>query len=636
MHQKKFTELFVIKRGSRCKPAASFGIVFINYERLLNVSNIVTHKTDMNSIRLEDIHTPEDIRSMTIEELTVLAAEMRSALMRKLAAHGGHVGPNLGMVEATIAMHYVFNTPADKIVFDVSHQSYAHKMLTGRMQAFTDPAHYNDVTGFTDPRENPDYDLFSIGHTSTSLALASGLAKARDLKGGHENVVAVIGDGSLGGGEALEGLNYGATLGTNFIVVVNDNDMSIAENHGALYADLRLLRNTNGAGEPNVFRAFGYSYRYVHYGNDLRRLIRVFKDVKNIDHPVVVHINTVKGMGLKVAEANKEKFHYTGPFDLKTGDAIGDGGEANASYTDIFAELMLERMKTDPKIAVLNAGTPAAVGFTPARRREAGKRFIDVGIAEQMATGMSAGLAKGGIRPVFAVVSSFLQRAYDQLSHDVAINRQPAVVAIFHTGIFGMNDETHLGFFDISMVSNIPGINFLAPTCREEFVAMTDWALRQTSQPVALRAPGGAVVSDPQRQLLDDYSSPAYEIARAGEKIALIGAGNFFGRMKEVAAILESKGYSPTLINPRCLSALDTETLDTLRNYDIVITAEDGIVDGGFGQKVAAWLGEADTKVLALGLPKEFLNEYKVDELLHRCGLEPAQIAEAALNALRP
>ncbi|MDE6574471.1 MAG: 1-deoxy-D-xylulose-5-phosphate synthase, partial [Muribaculaceae bacterium] len=354
---------------------------------------------------LDTIHSPKDIRSMNIEQLTALAGEMRAALMRRLSARGGHVGPNLGMMEAIIAMHYVFDTPKDKIVYDVSHQTYPHKMLTGRMKAFTDPAHYGDVTGYTNPAES-EYDLFSVGHTSTALALATGLAKARDLAGGDENVIAVVGDGSLGGGEALEGLNYGSTLGTNFIVVVNDNDMSIAENHGGLYADLRLLRNSNGTAEPNIFRAMGYAYRYVHYGNDLRSLIEMFRSVRNIAYPVVVHINTMKGMGLRVAESDKESFHYAGPFDLHTGAPLNTApaGTAPQAYTDIFALHMLERMKKDPRTVVLNAGTPGAVGFYPERRREAGRRFVDVGIAEQMCTGMASGLAKGGMRPVMAVV----------------------------------------------------------------------------------------------------------------------------------------------------------------------------------------------------------------------------------------
>lgn len=573
---------------------------------------------------------------MNIEQLTALAGEMRAALMRKLSTRGGHVGPNLGMVEAIIAMHYVFDTPKDKIVYDVSHQTYPHKMLTGRMKAFTDPAHYGDVTGYTNPAES-EYDLFSVGHTSTALALATGLAKARDLAGGDENVIAVVGDGSLGGGEALEGLNYGSTLGSNFIVVVNDNDMSIAENHGGLYADLRLLRNSNGTAEPNIFRAMGYAYRYVHYGNNLRSLIEKFRSVRNIAYPVVVHINTMKGMGLRVAESDKESFHYAGPFDLQTGAPLktAPAGTAPQAYTDIFALHMLERMKKDSRTVVLNAGTPGAVGFYPERRREAGRRFVDVGIAEQMCTGMASGLAKGGMRPVMAVVDSFIQRAYDQLSQDVAINHMPAVFALFHTGVLGMTDETHLGFFDISMITGIPEINFLAPVCRQEYIAMLDWAMEHADMPVVVRAPGGEVVEDDSRELLADYSRPKYEFVRRGGKIALLGAGNFFYIMREAADLLAESGVECTLINPRCLSQLDEEALDTLKDYDIVITAEDGTADGGWGQRVAAYLGSSRTKVRVLGLPKKFENRFRAAELMEACSLTPQAIASIACEAVK-
>ena len=536
---------------------------------------------------------------MDCTQLTDVAAQLRAALLKKLSVHGGHVGPNLGMVEATVALHYVFDAPKDKIVFDVSHQSYVHKMLTGRVEAFTDPAHYNDVTGYTNPRES-EYDLFSIGHTSTSLSLATGLAKARDINGGKENVVAVIGDGSLSGGQAFEGLDYGATLGTNLIVIVNDNDMSIAENHGALYADLRLLRNTNGMGEPNYFRSLGYSYRYVKYGNDMRSLIEAFKAVKDIDHPVVVHINTMKGEGLPAAESHKEAFHYTGPFDLKTGAlAVEDKTEY---YSDIFARHMLDRMHDNDRLVVLTAGTPGAIGFSPERRKAAGRRFVDVGIAAQQAVGMTAGLCKGGAVPVFGVVGSFLQRAYDQVSQDVAINGQPSVFVVFFGGVYGIPDETHLGFFDIALLSNIPNLLFLAPTCKEEYIAMIDWATTQRERPVVVRTPGGAVTSS-SREFPKDYSKPSYEVIAQGRRVALIGAGTFFANASEAASLLNERGITPTLINPRELSTLDTATLDTLRDYDLIVTLEDGILDGGFGQKVAAYLGEASVEVRCLGLP---------------------------------
>lgn len=585
----------------------------------------------MTDINLLDIHSPRDIKKMDEAQLNQLADEMRSALIRKLSIHGGHVGPNLGMVEATIALHYVFDAPADKIVFDVSHQSYPHKMLTGRMQAFVDPAHYNDVTGYTDPEESPEYDLFSIGHTSTSISLATGLAKARDLSGGHENVVAVIGDGSLGGGMALEGLDYGATLGTNFIVIVNDNDMSIAENHGGLYADLRLLRHTNGTAEPNIFRAMGYSYRYVEYGNDIRRLIAAFEEVKDIDHPVVVHINTMKGMGLSVAEAHKERFHYSGPFDPKSGALLEEyaAGEEPVDYTDIFTEHMLARMAADRKVVTMTAATPGAFGFTPDRRREAGRQFIDVGICEQQAVGMAAGLAKAGMKPMFGVMATFLQRAYDQLSHDLAINDLPAAICTFANGLYAMRDETHLGFFDIPLISNIPNIIYLTPTCREEYVAMLDWALDQTSHPVAVRTPAGDVVSDPACEILADYSAPRWLVRHQGARVALIGVGAMYPVVEKAAELLRRRGIDATLISPCCVTALDTETLASLADYETLVTVEDGILDGGFGQKVAAYLGSAPVSVRCLGLEKEFLNGFDPAVIASRAGLTPEGIAAA-------
>ena len=587
----------------------------------------------MENIDLNSIKSPEDIRKMSIPELTKLAAEMRSTLLEKLSAHGGHIGPNLGMVEAVIALHYVFDTPQDKIIFDVSHQTYPHKMLTGRMQAFTDPAHYDDVTGYTNPSES-EYDLYSLGHTSSAVALAAGVAKARDLKGEKENVVAVIGDGSLSGGVAFEGLDYGATLGTNFIVVVNDNQMSIAENHGGIYADLRLLRNSNGTAEPNLFRSMGYAYRYVNYGNDLKSLIDMFRSVKDINYPVVVHINTMKGMGLPVAEANKEEFHYNGPFDLKTGAPLHEDEPKDEpqDYSELFARDMLRKMKENEKVVAITAGTPGVLGFDPARRREAGRQLIDVGIAEQAAVDVASGLAKGGMRPVVGFVSSFLQRAYDQFSQDIALNKQAATFVVFYGSMFGMNDETHLGFFDIALLSNIPNLLYLAPTCKEEFEAMLDWSVKQDKQAVVIRTPGSMVVSNNEIKLLDDYSKPDYEIVRKGGNVALIGAGSMFGIMAKATDLLAQKGVEVTLINPRNLSTLDTATLDSLKDYSVVITAEDGIVDGGYGQKVASYLGEAPVKVVNLGLPKEFLNRYKYSELQKACGLTPEQIADKVIS----
>lgn len=587
-------------------------------------------------IDLSQINSPADIRKMDEAELKSLAAALRQPLLDKLSAHGGHVGPNLGMIEAIIALHYVFDTPNDKIVFDVSHQTYPHKMITGRMSAFTDPAHYDDVTGYTNPRES-EYDLFSLGHTSSAIALASGLAKARDLRGGKENVVAVIGDGSLSGGVAFEGLDYGATLGTNFIVVVNDNDMSIAENHGGIYADLRLLRNTNGTADNNLFRAMGYAYRYVHYGNDIPSLIKMFRSVKDINYPVVVHINTMKGMGLPVAEAHKERFHFSGPFDLQSGAPLNSPAAATEpeDYDSLFANHLLMRMKECPDLVAITAGTPGAIGFGPGKRKEAGSQFIDVGIAEQQAVAMASGLAKGGARPVVGLVSTFLQRAYDQFSQDIALNHQPATFVIFYGSMFGMNDETHLGFFDLGLLSNIPDLLVLTPTCKEEFLTMLRWSEDQRKQPVVIRVPGGEVHSDSKIELLDDYSRPAYEVVRKGSRVALIGVGTFLPIMQQTADLLAAKGLDPMVINPREVSQLDTATLDALRDFDLIVTAEDGIIDGGFGQKVASYFGDTDVKVINLGLPKQFRNRYNAADLQRECHLTPDQIATLTQTSLR-
>ncbi len=577
-------------------------------------------------INLSEIHSPADIKGMDLDTLELLSDELRAVLIKKLAAHGGHVGPNLGALEATVALHYVFDAPKDEIVFDVSHQSYVHKMLTGRIGAFLEPARYDEVTGYTSPHES-EYDLFEIGHTSTSISLATGLAKARDMKGGKQNVIAFIGDASLGGGMALEALNYAPELHSNLIIVLNDNQMSIAENHGELYHHLAELRRTNGQSGNNIFKALGYEYIYVEEGNDLRHLIKAFREVKDTDHAVVVHINTMKGHGLPVAEAHKENFHYAGPFDAKTGaPAYPSGGE---SYDDLFARRMLGLMKDNPRIVTLTAGTPAAFGFSEDRRKAAGRQFVDVGIAEQDCVTMAAGLAKGGCRPVMGVVAPFLQRAYDQLSHDVAINNLPAVFVDFYGGIFAMNDVTHLGIFDVAMVSNIPNIVMISATNAEEYLAMVEWAVNQTEHPVVIRTPGGAVRHS-DRDVDTDFMR--YEVVEEGEEVALIAEGALFENALKAAEILRSKGLNPTVINPRILSEVDAECLDRLKDYRRVITIDDGIINGGFGQKVAAYLAPAGVKVNCLGLKGEFIDRFDAAEVVKANGLTPVQIAELALS----
>ena len=575
-------------------------------------------------MELEQIKSPADIKGLAISELTALCADLRKVFLQKVSAHGGHVGPNLGLVEATVALHYVFDTPKDKIVFDVSHQTYIHKMLTGRVDAFLNPEKYDDVTGYTNPGES-EYDLFTIGHTSTAVSLAGGIAKGRDLLGDDYNVVALVGDGSLSAGEAFEGLDEGATLGSNFIVVVNDNEMSIAENHGGLYGNLAALRESDGKCSDNYFTALGYDYLYVGDGNDISALIEAFKAVKDTKKPVVVHIHTDKGHGYAPAEQHKEQFHFSAPFDLATGQVKGGDYE---NYSDIFAEEMLRQVKADPKVCVLTAGTPGVLGFGPDLRKEAGRQFIDVGIAEQEAVAMASGIAKAGARPCFGVVSSFIQRAYDQLSQDVAINAQPAVLNIFYGSVMGMTDVTHLGWFDIALISNIPGWVYLAPATVEEYLAMQRWAMAQTAYAVAIRIPGGAVVHS-NEPVQEDYSElNKFLTLRQGSGVAIIGAGSMLGVAEQAADILARRGKNVTVINPRYLSGLDTELLDELlKDHQQVITLEDGVLDGGFGEKVARYYGPTDMKVNCLGVEKKFLDRYSPKELLAASGLTAEAVA---------
>lgn len=580
-------------------------------------------------MELKDIHSPADIKGLGIEELNDLAKQMRRALLTKLGRHGGHCGPNLGMVEATIAMHYVFDAPRDQIVFDVSHQTYLHKMLTGRVEAFLDPAHYDDVTGYTNPYESP-YDLFTVGHTSTSVSMATGLAKARDLKGGDWNVVALIGDGSLSGGEAFEGLDIGAVLHSNFIVIVNDNEMSIAENHGGLYADLRLLRNTRGQADNNYFRSLGYAYRFVGNGNDIAALIDAFREVKDSPNPVVVHIVTEKGHGYEPAVEDKETWHYHGPFDVTTGRSLDTDNAPD--YSEVTYNFLAERMAADPRVVALTAATPTVMGFTHERRIKAGKQFVDVGIAEAQAAAMSSGLAKNGMRPFWGVWSSFVQRAYDQISQDIAINNNPAVIAVFGATVYGMNDVTHLGWFDQTLLSNIPNVVYLCPADCAEYLAMASWALDQTDHPVVIRVPGGKV-QNLGIPVADDYSNlNTYVRVREGSQLAVIAAGHTLEIALKAADVIEKKyGFKPTVINPRFTSGIDAEMLGSLSpDHRAVITVEDALLDGGMGQKIAAFYANRPMLVSTLGLPKEFVDRYKASEVAAAARLTVDGIVEEA------
>ena len=562
---------------------------------------------------IEKINGPEDVKKLNIEEMTALAEEMRHALLKRASIHGGHFGPNFGMVEAIIALHYVFESPKDKMVFDVSHQTYPHKMLTGRKDAYLYEEHYDDVTGYSCPQES-EHDHFTIGHTSTSVSLACGLAKARDLRGESANVIAIIGDGSLSGGEALEGMDFAAELDSNMIIVVNDNDMSIAENHGGLYSNLKLLRETNGQAECNLFKAMGLDYVYVDHGNDLRELIGAFRQVKDSKKPVVVHINTLKGKGYKPAEEHKEEWHWHLPFDIETGKSHFPEVE---DYSSVTCEYLIEKMKQDPTVVAITSGTPTILGFTQEKRKQAGRQFVDVGIAEETAVALASGIAKGGGKPVYGVYSSFIQRTYDQISQDLCIDGNPATIVVYTGSVFGMTDVTHLGLQDIPMLSNIPGLVYLAPTTKEEYLSMLDWSVEQKEMPVAIKLPGGDMISD-GREVKKDWSQlNTYEVTEKGSKIALIGLGTFYSLALQTAEMLEKKGIHATVINPYYITGLDKGLLEKLKaDHDTVVTLEDGILNGGFGEKIARFYGSSDMKVYNYGLKKEFLDRYDVNEVL--------------------
>lgn len=576
---------------------------------------------------IENINSPADVKKLNIMQLNVLAEEMRHALLTRASKHGGHFGPNFGMVEAIIAMHYVFDSPKDKIVFDVSHQCYPHKMLTGRKDAYLYEEHYDDVSGYTNPHES-EHDFFTVGHTSTSISLACGLAKARDLNGEDGNVIAVIGDGSLSGGEALEGLDFASELNSNMIIVANDNDMSIAENHGGLYANLKLLRETNGQAECNLFKAMNLDYIYVDKGNDIASLIEAFEKVKDTKKAIVVHINTLKGKGYAPAEQNKEQWHWHMPFDIATGESLSKGGEPD--FADASLEYLLKKMDEDKSVVAITAGTPTVMGFTADMRAKAGKQFVDVGIAEETAVALASGIAANGGKPVFGVYSSFIQRAYDQITQDVCINGNAVTFTIFAGSVYGMNDVTHLGLQDIPMLNSIPGLVYLAPVTKEDYIAMLDWSLSQNDYPVAIKVPGGRMVSTGTPVTKDFSKLDSYEITKKGSRVAILGLGTFYENAVKTADILKaSHGIDATVINPYYISGIDADTLNELKkDHTVVATLEDGYLEGGFGAKIAAYYGSSDMKVLNFGIKKEFIDRYDVAEVLKDNHLTPEQIAE--------
>ena len=579
---------------------------------------------------LETINSPKDIKKLSLAELQQLAQEIREGILNRDSLIGGHVGPNLGIVETIIALHYVFDTPKDKIVYDVSHQCYPHKMLTGRWKGFFDAEEMRKISGYTNPNES-EYDNFIVGHTSTSVSLATGLAKARDLRGEHHKVIALIGDGSLSGGEALEGFSNAAVLNSNILIIVNDNEMSIAENHGGIYTNLRLLRETNGTAECNMFKAWGFEYRYVADGNNQENMIKVLQELKDVKKPTVLHIHTLKGKGYAPAEENKERWHWSLPFDRKTGEITADISGEN--YSDITYDFLYARHQQDKNMVVISAGTPGAYGLNPERRASFGENYIDVGIAEEQAVAMASALAKGGCRPVFMVYSSFLQRTYDQLSQDLALNNNPAVILVFSAGISGM-DATHLGSFDIPLVANIPNIVYLAPTGKEEYLAMLNWGLKQNEHPVVIRVPLAVTKGGKAEESYGDLNR--YQLVKQGSKVAVLALGSFFELGEIVVAELKEQGIDATLVNPRYITGIDEKLLMELaKNHQVVATLENGELDGGFGEKIASFYGASKVKVLNFGAKKEFTDRVPYAELMKRYHLTPEQIIADIMNVLK-
>lgn len=579
---------------------------------------------------LETINSPKDIKKLSLAELQQLAQEIREGILNRDSLIGGHVGPNLGIVETIIALHYVFDTPKDKIVYDVSHQCYPHKMLTGRWKGFFDAEEMRKISGYTNPNES-EYDNFIVGHTSTSVSLATGLAKARDLRGEHHKVIALIGDGSLSGGEALEGFSNAAVLNSNILIIVNDNEMSIAENHGGIYTNLRLLRETNGTAECNMFKAWGFEYRYVADGNNQENMIKVLQELKDVKKPTVLHIHTLKGKGYTPAEENKERWHWSLPFDRKTGEITADISGEN--YSDITYDFLYARHQQDKNMVVISAGTPGAYGLNPERRASFGENYIDVGIAEEQAVAMASALAKGGCRPVFMVYSSFLQRTYDQLSQDLALNNNPAVILVFSAGISGM-DATHLGSFDIPLVANIPNIVYLAPTGKEEYLAMLNWGLNQNEHPVVIRVPLAVTKGGKAEENYGDLNR--YQLVKQGSKVAVLALGSFFELGESVVAELKVQGIDATLVNPRYITGVDEKLLTELaKNHQVVATLENGELDGGFGEKIASFYGASKVKVLNFGAKKEFTDRVPYAELMKRYHLTPEQITADIMNVLK-
>lgn len=566
---------------------------------------------------LNKINQPSDLKKLNIDELKELAQDVREALFNRLTKKAGHFGSNFGVVELEIAMHYVFDSPKDKFVYDVSHQAYPHKILTGRKEAFIDDTKFKTITGYTDPKEN-EHDIFNIGHTSTSVSLASGLAKSRDLNNEKFNVLAVIGDGSLSGGEALEGLNVvGGELKTNFILVVNDNDQFISESHGAFSENLKELRNTKGTSQNNIFRCFGFDYIYEENGNDVEKLIKLFEKVKDIDHPIALHICTVKGCGYDIAVNNKELWHWSEPFDRKTGVALQT--YPDETYFTVLNNYIMDRAKKDDKFLLINPSYAMCAELASNQRDILGKKYIDVGIAEGHAVAMASGAAKNGTNALLMLDASFVLRALDQIIQDLSLNDNPATLLVHYSSV-GCEDKTHLGIFTAPIYSNVPNMQVLVPTCKKELVAMLDWSLTQKKHPTMIFVPRGDVS---YRDVDTSFEMGKYLIENKGSEIAIIAVAAMFEKGIELKEdIKKQMNIDATLINPRFISELDENTLEKLKkDHKLIVTLEDNCKYGGLGEKIADFYGDTNMRVKNFGLEKYFYEEYDQEKVFKEYNL---------------
>lgn len=618
---------------------------------------------------LSSIHTPADVHALSAQQLRDLCLEIRATLLDYGKQHGGHIGSNLGVVELTVALHRVFDSPRDRFIFDVSHQSYVHKMLTGRAEAYLDQSRFDEVTGFTNPLES-EHDSFVLGHTGTSISLACGLAKTRDMQRGAAgestigNVIAIIGDGSLSSAIAFEGLNNAAEQGSNLIIIVNDNEMSIAEDFGGMYGQLAKLRTSNGMAELNLFKAFGLDYRYVEQGNDVDALVEVLNEVKDIDHPIVVHIHTTKGLGFNdetEADNGSDGCNQTNP-QPHAGQceanhwqdpeaSLGKPLDARKYYGEMAMASLERRFDNEPGLVVISPATPGSNGITRDFRERAGAHYVDTGITEEHAAAFAAGIARAGGRPVLATSATFFQRTFDQLQQELALNHVPATLLIFGAGISGA-DNTHSGTFDMTMFANVPDVTCLAPASGEQMLDMLAWATGPSEHGVvAIRMPGEQILAleraadmafdplqraeehDPAVNIAGACPFARYQIVQPGRDVAILGLGNTMPLAAEITSALaendeEHAAITATLVDALQYSTMDAELLAMLADgHRLVVTLEDGQLEGGWGEKVTAFYANSSNtkashvRVLNFGAAKEFTDRVPLGELNERYGL---------------